>query len=276
MAVLVSLLTYSSAQADEWTLALEAFEADDYVRAIQLMTPLADSGDVRAQSKLRHMYAYGEGAPVDEERLAHYARLAAEQGDCDSMRSMVLVYTRGEGVVQDFGKSAEWAQRAYDKGCRGAAYLLGLLYQEGNGLPKDEARAQQLFQEGAEAGDVEAQLRLGVVLTSSSSSLEDRLEGIDWLRKAANQRHTLASLMLGVRSAYGSAKEIPLVEATLHAQIAMDAKCKDAVLIFSSLYARMSQQQKDQLLRDRKTFHATHPPRAKHDHLNLGEICETQ
>ena len=75
------LLLAVPVRADDWTDALNAFDAENYDMASALMTPIADAGDVRAQSQLRHMYAYGEGTPVNFERLEHYARLAAEQGN---------------------------------------------------------------------------------------------------------------------------------------------------------------------------------------------------
>ncbi len=63
---------------------LKAFRNDDYATALREFRPLAEQGDVKAQSFLGIMYSLGWGVPQDYMRAHMWYNLSASNGDQDS------------------------------------------------------------------------------------------------------------------------------------------------------------------------------------------------
>ena len=57
-----------------------AFDRHDYAAALQLCRPLAEQGDVRAQTSLGGMYYNGQGVQRDYAEATKWVRKAAERG----------------------------------------------------------------------------------------------------------------------------------------------------------------------------------------------------
>ena len=59
---------------------LDAIRREEFATALDLLQPLAESGDAVAQYQLGVMYANAEGVPLDYVQAAGWLRRAAEQG----------------------------------------------------------------------------------------------------------------------------------------------------------------------------------------------------
>jgi len=59
---------------------LNAYNNGDYETAFKKFLPLAEQGDVIAQTHLGEMYTQGRGVPQDNQEARQWYRLAAEQG----------------------------------------------------------------------------------------------------------------------------------------------------------------------------------------------------
>ena len=57
--------------------AHKAFESGDYKSAFVQLLPLAEAGNVEAQSNLAWLYRNGAGTSQDDKSAAHWYRLAA-------------------------------------------------------------------------------------------------------------------------------------------------------------------------------------------------------
>jgi TPR repeat protein len=132
-----------SADADA---AYAAYQKGNYKTALKLLTPLAENGDVRAQSMLGLIY-YRGGRDVqkDDAQALRWFRLAADRGDAIAQLSLGLMYADGRGVPQDNDEAAKWYRRAADQGNPQAQYNLGLWYAKGDGGPPDKVRAHMWF-----------------------------------------------------------------------------------------------------------------------------------
>ena len=90
--------------SDGW----DAIVRGDYATALQLLRPLAEQGDARAQGNLGFMYHQGYGVPQDFAEALKWLRLSAEQGDASSQDMLGAMYDNGDGVLQDFIQSHMW------------------------------------------------------------------------------------------------------------------------------------------------------------------------
>jgi len=69
------------AEAEDLASADSAFSRGDYAAVRQLMRPLADAGNAKAQNYLGLLYDNGYGVPRDDARAVAWYRKAAEQGN---------------------------------------------------------------------------------------------------------------------------------------------------------------------------------------------------
>ena len=68
------------ANAGPWEDGEAAYDRGDYETALKLWRPLAEQGDIRAQTNLSFMYRTGTGVPKDFAEAKKWDRKAAEQG----------------------------------------------------------------------------------------------------------------------------------------------------------------------------------------------------
>jgi CRP-like cAMP-binding protein len=123
-----------------------AFQEGDYETVLRLATPLAEAGDVRAQSTLGIVYYRGGGGVQrNYDAALKWFRLAADQGDATAELHIGLMYLDGAGVPRDDTEEAKWFQRAADRGEPAAQYNLGALYANGGLGQVDSVQAYMWF-----------------------------------------------------------------------------------------------------------------------------------
>ena len=125
--------------------AVAAYQKADYVGALKLAQPLAEAGDVRAQSLVGLMYYRGRGPRVDPAEAVKWFRRAADGGDAAARFYLGVMFAEGRGVPQDYEQAAVWYQRAADLGDAQALYNLGLAYAQGEGVSQDNVTAHMLL-----------------------------------------------------------------------------------------------------------------------------------
>jgi TPR repeat protein len=104
----------------------------DYATGLQLLRPLAEQDDARAQASLGAMYGLGHGVPEDNAAAANWYRKAANQGYAQAQLTLA------------------------DRGYAEAQSTLGLLYRSGEGVPQDYVLAHMWFNLAAARGKQEA------------------------------------------------------------------------------------------------------------------------
>jgi uncharacterized protein len=86
----------------------DAILRSDFATALQLLRPLAEQGDARAQGNLGFMYHQGYGVPQDFAEALKWLMPSAEQGDASSQDMLGAMYDNGDGVLQDFIQAHMW------------------------------------------------------------------------------------------------------------------------------------------------------------------------
>jgi TPR repeat protein len=121
----------------------QAFNKNDYVRALLLLEPLANEGNARAQAMVGEMLLRGCcGAKLDPQAGLDWLRKAAAQDDTEAQSLLGKAYLDGDGTKANFAEALKWLLKAAEKGDASAQEALGDMYQKGLGVKKniDEAK----------------------------------------------------------------------------------------------------------------------------------------
>ena len=128
LSAVVSAATVQAETSDEaFRRGLSAFNTGDYVAALRLWRPLAESGEPRAQAGIGFMYHRGLGVGVDDGEAALWLRRAAEQGQAEGELMLGMLFYYGRGVPQSYVRAYAWCELAEIGGnadatlCRDAA-----------------------------------------------------------------------------------------------------------------------------------------------------------
>jgi TPR repeat protein len=125
--------------------AMAAFEAKEFSRAMQLLSPYAKQGDAEAQHRLAIMYQNGLGVAQNDAEAVKWMRAAAEQGHALAQHGMGFMYLEGECVEKDPAEAAKWFTLAAEQGLAGSQTTLAMMYEEGNGVEQDAETARKWY-----------------------------------------------------------------------------------------------------------------------------------
>lgn len=89
--------------------ALAAGRAEEYVA---ILKSAAESGDVRAQTRLAWSYEAGRGVQRDLALAAQWFTTAAKGGDGEAMYALAVMYNTGAGQIKDTLLAEQWLQRS--------------------------------------------------------------------------------------------------------------------------------------------------------------------
>ena len=126
---------------------IAAFEAKEFRRALQLLTPLAEQGNADAQFRLAIMCQNGLGRVANAAQALHWMHASASQGHGLALHGLGVMYLYGECVDKDESEALKYFQRVADQGLAGSLTTLAMMYREGMGVEKDPVRAQALYRQ---------------------------------------------------------------------------------------------------------------------------------
>jgi len=106
--VVIAVLLPGNAIAGALEDCAAAFDRQDYAAALQLCRPLAEQGDVRAQTSLGGMYYNGQGVQRDYAEATKWVRKAAERGYAPAQAYLGVMYWNGQGVPRDAVLAYMW------------------------------------------------------------------------------------------------------------------------------------------------------------------------
>jgi uncharacterized protein len=138
---MLSLSLFGQAMAGPLEDAFAAYQHGDFAAALQLLRPLAEQGDARAQNFLGVMYVKGNGVPRDYRRALSLFRRAAARDDAAAQLHLGEMYMLGHGVPRDDRQAIPWLRKAAEQENAGAQAFLGGMYVAGRGVPKDPVQA---------------------------------------------------------------------------------------------------------------------------------------
>jgi TPR repeat protein len=185
------------AEAEDLASADSAFSRGDYAAVRQLMRPLADAGNAKAQNYLGLLYDNGYGVPRDDARAVAWYRKAAEQGNAAAQYNLGRHYDNGHGVPQDDAQAVAWYRKAAEHGDAGAQTSLGAAYEAGRGVPQDQAQAAEWYRKAADQEHPAAELVLGNMYAAGRGVPQDYVQAVDWFRRAADHGNAAAEYNLG-------------------------------------------------------------------------------
>jgi TPR repeat protein len=110
----------AGAHADELADGIAAWDRQDYARAHQIFSKLAQSGNAEAQLLLGEMYGFGEGVPENMEQATHWIGRAQAQGHKDATASLDTMRQRSnrKTAIAYYVSGYDGADVKYEKfGC---------------------------------------------------------------------------------------------------------------------------------------------------------------
>lgn len=140
-AIVLSLGLAGPAAAGALDEAVVAAHHGDYRRAEELLRPLAETGNDRAQFDLGYMHARGWGVDQDDAVASAWYRKAADQGLAVAQHYLGMAYAYGDGVPRDEAAAVGWFRRAADQGFPMAQFWLGIACARGIGTARDAVAA---------------------------------------------------------------------------------------------------------------------------------------
>lgn len=185
----------------------------DIHQAKALLTPLAESGNPRAQGALGALYMSNEQFPNHNARAVHWFERAAAQEYSAAQYSLALYLISGVGTAKDVDRAARLLESAVVQGQTEAQSLLGRLLLYGDLVEADRERAFQLLEDAAVKGDAEAQKTLKLIYGGISAMqvfgapiptyTDPPPEGFEELAKSAYGRNSL-QMMAYIRRMAGA------------------------------------------------------------------------
>jgi len=85
-----------------------AYVVSDFAAAEMLFRPLAERGNVTAQTYLGRMYAKGQGVAQNFKEAMSLFQSASAQGNASAQHNLVVMYSEGRGVPQDNVRALMW------------------------------------------------------------------------------------------------------------------------------------------------------------------------
>ena len=140
--------------------ALKAINDKRFSKAVEILTPLANSNNAYAQLRLGTLYYHGQGTAEDEKMAVHWWKKSAAQGNVEAMFEIANAYLYGnqaaKSVVDSDREAATWYFQAASAGHAEAQYHLGLLFLAGKGVISNQDEALRWFRKAADQGHTEA------------------------------------------------------------------------------------------------------------------------
>lgn len=181
---------YEISPADEKILteAWTAYNIGDYRKTLNLIQPLANAGDPRAQTILGRCYENGLGVQQDMAVAAQWFQLAAEQNYSEAQVLLAYCYEIGAGVPKNPQQVMNLMSRAAESGNAEAQFNLALNYSQGlYGAPKNEQESFRWANMAAKQGYAQAERFLGACYEFGFGVGADEALANEWYQKAEAQ-----------------------------------------------------------------------------------------
>ncbi|BEN40740.1 tetratricopeptide repeat protein [Serratia nevei] len=175
-------------------------------KAIDILTPLADGGDAKAQTLLAAIFI-APGPQKNTERALYYNEKAIEQGSAQANYNLGVIYLHGLTGEKNVVLATRYLTASSDLGSADAPILLGSL------LSAPVERCQQ-FSLAASRGNSQGALGYARCLVQGDAKNgKDFVSAAYWYSVAASQGNRLAQANLGYLAEKGLGTAVNLAEA---------------------------------------------------------------
>ena len=132
-------------------------EEDNYQQALDMLLPLANSGDGEAMGMVGNVYNYYNWDGFDMDQSIKWWKRGAAMGDPKSLYRMGNEYHDGDYVEQDDAKSAEMYRKAAEAGHVEAMFEYAYICFDDESPFANVPEAIRWFREASEAGNEDAE-----------------------------------------------------------------------------------------------------------------------
>ncbi len=157
------LLSLSMAWAGPLEVGDVARKQGNFREALSVLMPLAEEGNVKAQTIVGYMYGKGQGSSLDYSEEVKWYRRASEKGFATAQFNLGVMYERGRGVSQDYAQALQYYKLAADQNDGDGQNSLGSMYGRGLGVTQNWDEAARLYRLAAMNGNDAGQDNWGAV-----------------------------------------------------------------------------------------------------------------
>ena len=182
-------------------------------------------GVPHAQFDLAQRCSQGDGLMRSDEEAAAWYRRASEHGDVEAENNLGVMYLQGKGVAQSDAEAMRRFESAAAQGNEDATRNIELM-----------KRKFHECQTEASTGSAGGQYKLGRMYFDGILVAQNDARALEWIRKAADQRHPESVLFLGFLHQAGRGTQMSYAKAFLYYQQAVDAGCETAYAYLGALY----------------------------------------
>lgn len=162
-------------------------EERDYIKAFNIYTKLAQSGNLIAIYELGYCYENGLGTNVDLKEAMKLYEKAANENYPKALNALGNLYGEGKGVEINHEKAYNYFSKSFDLGNINGQYMVGMYYYQGLYVSKDEKKAVQLFNECAKLGHTDSENILGCCYEHGTGIKKDLKMAAFMYEKAAKK-----------------------------------------------------------------------------------------
>jgi len=154
----------------------EAYDRQDYAKALEILRPLAEAGNADAQNILGRMYALGQGVPKDVDEAIKWIILSSKNGNIEAQDELALFaimeFHEKRQTVENKEEKIKWIMSSAERGNPEAMNMLGMLYSAGNGLPMTTLEAERWYCRAIKKGHQTAARNLGLMMAGTLYYME--------------------------------------------------------------------------------------------------------
>lgn len=172
--------------------AMEKGLAGVRVPDLQALEQQAKSGDGKACYRLAFLYEAGLDVEYDADKAFNWYVKALEGGNSGAICRLARLYEAGEGIKADAAFAVKMYGEAANRGELDAAYRLGELSMASG----SDENAAKMFAIAAQRDHARAQFQLAKMYIVGRGVEADQAQGLEWLRKAAENGCADARLLL--------------------------------------------------------------------------------
>ncbi len=180
LTLVASIIMSSSACAGALEDGIAKFQAKQYSQANDILSPLADNGDMKAAKYIAFMYREGLGVEKDLLKACDYFEQASTENDGESIVYLGMCYLDGGGRRADIQKAYQLLREGSENGYYDALSLqASVAFQIG-----DYPSAFGYYVAAAKEGDMEAMLMIGAMYRDGLFVTQDYKRACEWFVKA--------------------------------------------------------------------------------------------
>ncbi|KAF9974353.1 hypothetical protein BGZ73_002239 [Actinomortierella ambigua] len=184
-------------------------------KALKWYQRAAEGGHAQAQFRLGDLSLHGQGVPQSDVDAFQWFQMAAEQGSVDAQMNLAKMYNDGRGLAKDLSSAFQWYQKAALQSNTDAQYCLGCMYRDGQGVAQNYTQAVTWFLEAVKQEDAAAMCAVGEMYRQGHGVEQNDVEAISFFRKSALQGNALGQYSLGEMLLFGLGDHSERSESTM-------------------------------------------------------------